>query len=288
MKSTRVDSAPRLITSEGELRALVAEARRANQQVGLVPTMGALHAGHLSLAEAASRDCQLVIVTIFVNPTQFGPGEDFSRYPRTLEKDLALLADRGAQLVFAPATDVMYVAGHATYVEVEGPARRWEGEFRPGHFRGVATIVLKLFNLVQPDRAYFGQKDFQQALVVRRMIADFNLPIVLEVCPTVREPDGLALSSRNVYLSAAERERALAISRSLQAIKTAHAGGARDATKLIEQARETLRAAGLQIDYVAIADRQSLAPLERIDQPAVALIAARVGTTRLIDNELIG
>ncbi len=229
-----------------------------------------------------------MVVTIFVNPTQFGPGEDFSRYPRTLEADLELLKPHGADIVFAPATEAMYGPQHATYVEVAGPALPLEGEFRPGHFRGVATIVLKLFNMVAPDRAYFGRKDYQQALVVRRMAADLDLPVEIVTCPTVREADGLALSSRNVYLSADERKRALAISQSLRLAGELVAKGERGAATILERMTALLVAADLKIDYVALADPETLAPLAAIDRRAIALIAARCGATRLIDNDWVG
>lgn len=287
MTATQLNTLPRLITSVDELRSRVAAARRAGLTVGLVPTMGALHAGHVSLVEAAARECQLTIVTIFVNPTQFGPGEDFGRYPRTLEADLAALAGRGADVVFAPATEVMYPDAHVTFVDMGGPALGLEGDFRPGHFRGVATIVLKLFNLVQPDRAYFGRKDYQQSLVVRQLVRDLNLPLQVVVCPTIRESDGLAMSSRNRYLKSDERERALAISRSLRLARQLAGQGTRDATSILSAMRKLLDEARLEIDYVALADRETLAPLEQVDRPAVALVAARVGTTRLIDNEWI-
>jgi pantoate--beta-alanine ligase len=287
MTATQLNTLPRLITSVDELRSRVAAARRAGLTVGLVPTMGALHAGHVSLVEAAARECQLTIVTIFVNPTQFGPGEDFGRYPRTLEADLAALAGRGADVVFAPATEVMYPDAHVTLVDMGGPALGLEGDFRPGHFRGVATIVLKLFNLVQPDRAYFGRKDYQQSLVVRQLVRDLNLPLHVVVCPTIRESDGLAMSSRNRYLKSDERERALAISRSLRLARQLAGQGTRDATSILGAMRKLLDEARLEIDYVALADRDTLEPLEQLDRPAVALVAARVGTTRLIDNEWI-
>jgi pantoate--beta-alanine ligase len=241
----------------------------------------------LSLVDACRRHGDFVVVTIFVNPAQFGPGEDFTRYPRVLEADVGLLSSRGTDLVFAPEAETMYGAAHATYVEISGPALPLEGEFRAGHFRGVATIVLKLFNLVQPTRAYFGQKDFQQSLVVRRMVADLDLPTEIVVCPTVREPDGLAASSRNAYLSAAERTRALAISQGLLEARGMVAVGTRDAQSVAAAIEARLRAADLQIDYVAICDRDTLAPLARIHVPAVALVAARVGATRLIDNEIL-
>lgn len=277
----------RLIRDAGELREALAERRRAGASIGIVPTMGALHEGHLSLIDASKRDGMLTVVTIFVNPTQFGPNEDFQRYPRNLNADLALLAPRGADLVFAPETSAVYGSEHATYVEVAGPARALEGEFRPGHFRGVATIVLKLFNLVRPDRAYFGRKDYQQALVVRRMAADLDLALAIVVCPIVREADGLAMSSRNVYLSDEERRRALAIFRSLRHARQMAAQGQRDARAIRAAITAMLDEAQLKIDYVAICDPQTLAPLERIADQAVALIAARVGDTRLIDNELL-
>jgi len=287
MVTTRGQTAPLVISDVAALRERVARARRAGQRIGLVPTMGALHAGHISLVDASVGECELTIVTIFVNPTQFGPQEDFSRYPRTLQADVQALAGRGAELVFAPATEVMYPSSHVTFVEMGGPALGFEGQFRPGHFRGVATIVLKLFNLVQPDRAYFGRKDYQQSLVVRQLVRDFDLPIHVEVCPTVRETDGLALSSRNRYLSPEERRRALAISGSLRAAQQLAGEGVRDTARIEGLMRAMLQAADLQIDYVALADRETLEPLVRLDRPAVALIAARCGATRLIDNELI-
>jgi len=248
-----------------------------------------LHAGHLSLVEAAERACGLTIVSIFGNPTQFGPGEDFSRYPRNLESDLEFLAAGGEKrIVFAPATEIMYPPGFATRVEVDGPALPLEGRFRPGHFQGVATVVLKLFMLAAPDRAYFGRKDYQQSLVVRRVAADLDLPIEIEICPIVREADGLALSSRNRYLSIEQRERALAISRGLRLAARLVAEGTRDSATIVARVQALLEQAHLQIDYVSIADRETLEPLGSVDSPAVALIAARVGATRLIDNELIG
>ncbi|MEX0979097.1 MAG: pantoate--beta-alanine ligase [Pirellulales bacterium] len=280
--------AARLVYTADALRERLADARQSGQSVGLVPTMGALHEGHLSLVDASRRDGGLTVVTIFVNPAQFGPGEDYKRYPRALSADFELLAGRGAELVFAPETSAMYGAEHATYVEVGGPALPLEGEFRPGHFRGVATVVLKLFALAQPDRAYFGRKDFQQSLVVRRMVADLNLPLEIVVCPIVREPDGLALSSRNAYLSAHERARALAISRSLERARQSVDSGQRDARAIIAEMHDMLRAAELQVDYVAICDPDTLVPIEHVDRPAVALVAARVGANRLIDNELLG
>lgn len=288
MKADTQSPTPHLVSDADELRERIVVARAGGKTIGLVPTMGALHAGHTSLADAARRDCGFVVVTIFVNPTQFGPNEDFSRYPRTLEADSRLLAGHGVDLIYAPSTEAMYAPGHATYVVMEGPARVLEGEFRPGHFRGVATIVLKLFNLVQPDRAYFGRKDYQQALLIQQMVTDLNLPIQIEVCPIVREADGLALSSRNVYLSPDERRRALSISQSLRLAKQLVSEGVRDAAALIARMRSLLEAADLNIDYVALADPRTLEPVQTVTGPTVAAIAARVGATRLIDNEMLG
>jgi pantoate--beta-alanine ligase len=270
-----------------ELKAAVCAARAAGRRIGVVPTMGALHEGHLSLVDAARRDCDFIVATIFVNPTQFGPGEDFSKYPRTLAADVEKLATRDVDLVFAPEAGAMYGPEHATKVILTGPALSLEGDCRPTHFEGVATIVLKLFNLVQPDSAYFGRKDFQQAMVVQRMVADLDVPVEVVVCPTVREADGLALSSRNVYLSADERGRALALSQALALAKRLVADGETDVAKIAEHMRGMLVAADAQIDYVAICSATTLAPLTRVDRPAVALIAARIGKTRLIDNELL-
>ena len=250
--------------------------------------MGALHAGQLSLVDAARRQCGFTVVTVFVNPLQFGPGEDFASYPRTLNADLELLAGLGADLVFAPPTESMFAARHATYVDPGGVANCWEGQHRPGHFRGVATIVLKLFNLAQPDRAYFGRKDYQQTLVVRRMVEDLDLPIHVEVCPTVRDPDGLALSSRNRHLSADERRRALAISGSLRMARQCVERGTTDASTIIARIEEMLHAADLNIDYIAIADPETLDSVAAVHGPTVVAIAVRVGKTRLIDNEMIG
>jgi pantoate--beta-alanine ligase len=287
MTTRQASAAPKVVAQAGELRKLVADARSGGKTVGVVPTMGALHAGHLSLVDAAARECGLVVVTIFVNPAQFGPNEDFARYPRTLEADLRALTGRGAAVVFAPETEAMYAPGHATYVEVTAEALPLEGRFRPGHFRGVATIVLKLFNLVAPDRAYFGHKDYQQALVVRRMVKDLDLPIEIEVCPTVREADGLALSSRNVYLSPAERQRALAIPQSLQLARQLVESGTTDAATIVARMLARLAAADLQVDYAALVDPDTLAPVEVVDRPTLGAVAARVGATRLIDNQWI-
>lgn len=280
--------APSIVHNAVELRAAVAAARRQGRSIGLVPTMGALHAGHLSLVDACRRECGLTAASIFVNPTQFAPGEDFERYPRPLDADLRLLAERGVDLVFTPTTEEIYPPGDATCVDVGPVAEPLEGRFRPGHFRGVATVVLKLFNLAAPDVAFFGHKDYQQSLVVRRMTADLNLPIEVRVCPTVREADGLALSSRNVYLSPAEREQALTLSRSLRLARDLVAGGERNAGAVLGRMRELFAAEPqVRVDYIALADPDTLADVDTIDGPVVALVAARVGTTRLIDNAIV-
>lgn len=278
----------RTITTAAEIQAETRALRAAGKSVGLVPTMGALHEGHLSLVRRARGECDAVIATIFVNPTQFGPQEDFSRYPRTLQRDLELLAAENCDLVFAPAKEEVYPAGFSTYVEPPAVAAPLEGKCRPGHFRGVATVVLKLFNLIPADAAYFGQKDYQQSLVIEHMVRDLHLPIKIAVCPIVREADGLALSSRNRYLSPAERQQALALSRSLKRAEERVRAGQRDADAIAAAMKHELTAAGIErIDYATVADAQTLDELNRLDRPAVALVACHVGTTRLIDNFLL-
>jgi pantoate--beta-alanine ligase len=279
---------PPVITRGDDLRRQVLAWRAAGESVGLVPTMGALHAGHLSLVARSSDECRRTVATIFVNPTQFGPNEDFSRYPRQLEHDLSLLAPTGTDLVFAPTTEEMYPAGHATFVDVGGITRLWEGAIRPGHFPGVATIVLKLFNLAPAERAYFGQKDYQQSVVIRRMVADLNVPIEIRVCPTVREPDGLALSSRNSYLSADDRRRALVLSQCLRLAADRVRQGERDAQPIAGDMRKAIESApGVRLDYATLVDPDTLKEVSRVAGTVVALVAARIGPTRLIDNEII-
>ncbi len=278
----------RTIATAAEIQAETRALRMAGKRVGLVPTMGALHAGHLSLVRRARAECDAVIATIFVNPTQFGPQEDFSRYPRTLDPDLDLLAAENCDLVFVPAKEEIYPPGFSTYVEPPAVAAPLEGRCRPGHFRGVATVVLKLFNLIPANVAYFGQKDYQQSLVIKHMVRDLNLPIEIAVCPIVRESDGLALSSRNRYLSPAEREQALALSRGLKRAEGRVRAGQRDADSIAAVIKHELTAAGIErIDYATVADAQSLVELNRLDRPAVALVACFVGATRLIDNCLL-
>lgn len=255
---------------------------------GFVPTMGYLHEGHLSLIRRARAENDHVAVSIFVNPTQFGPHEDYNRYPRDLERDLRLLEPLQVDLVFVPSVEEMYPPGFQTWVIVEELSRPLEGASRPGHFRGVATVVAKLFNIVQPDRAYFGQKDAQQAVVIRRMVRDLNFPVEIVVCPTVREPDGLALSSRNTYLNPQERQAATVLFRALQAAKARYEAGERDGERLREAMREVLRGEPLaRVDYVSVADPETLEELSRVEGSALLSLAVYIGNTRLIDNLLL-
>lgn len=271
----------------------ITELRAARSQiagtVGLVPTMGALHAGHLSLVTRARAENEAVIVTIFVNPLQFGPTEDFAAYPRDLASDLKLLENSSVDLVFAPAPDVMYPPEFQTTVEVGSIGQILEGAHRPGHFRGVATVIAKLFNLVQPQRAYFGQKDAQQVVVVRQMIRDLNFPVELVVCPIVRDDDGLALSSRNVYLTSNERHAAPVLYRALRAAAAAYRAGERNPEALRQVMRETLATEPLaQPDYVSVADAETLVECsQRLPERALLSMAVRIGRTRLIDNLLL-
>lgn len=276
------------VTTIAEVRAAVAAELAAGRTVGLVPTMGALHEGHLSLIRAAKEECQFVVVSIFVNPTQFGPNEDLDRYPRDLERDLALCETAGADLVFAPAVAEMYGERAATFIEVEGLQDNLCGASRPGHFRGVCTVVAKLFNICWPDRAYFGQKDAQQLSIIRKMVIDLNIPVTVVSCPIVREPDGLALSSRNVYLSPDERKQALVLSRSLKMAVEMVERGERDARVLQEAIRHEIGTAPLaQIDYVAIVDSANLTPVDRIAGECLIALAVKFGKTRLIDNTVV-
>jgi pantoate--beta-alanine ligase len=271
-----------------QVRRAVREVRSRGRKVGLVPTMGALHEGHASLIRAARGETGCVVVSIFVNPTQFGPGEDLGRYPRPLEKDMAVCRREGVDVVFTPSAGEMYPEGFATGVRVAGLSENMCGAFRPGHFDGVSTVVAKLFTIVQPDVAYFGEKDAQQLAIVRRMAADLDLPPEIRGCPLVREPDGLAMSSRNAYLSADERRRATALSAALAEAKLALAAGERDAAKVATAVRRRLEtAAGVEIQYVAVVDPDTLADLARIADKVLVAVAAKVGATRLIDNVLL-
>jgi len=280
-----------MIDLEGipELRRWVGEARAAQRRVALVPTMGALHEGHLRLVDEARRRAVAVVMTIYVNPLQFGPKEDLARYPRDLSRDRALAKARGVDALFAPTDAVMYPAGSEIRV-IPGPtADRWEGAARPGHFAGVLTVVAKLFHLVEPDVAMFGRKDIQQAVLVRQMVRDLDWPLEIVVVPTVRESDGLALSSRNAYLDPAERRQAVALSAALGAAHEAFAAGERNAAALVALMRRRLDAEpALRLEYLAVAEPRALAPVETVDAGTVVALAARLGRTRLIDNIILG
>lgn len=281
--------APRVVHTPAEVRAACDPVRAAGGVVGLVPTMGALHEGHVSLVREARRRARVVVVSIFVNPTQFGPNEDFTRYPRDLEGDTRKLAGAGADFVFAPDAATMYPPGDDTRVRPGAVAAPLEGEKRPGHFEGVATVVTKLFAIAGPCVAVFGRKDYQQLLVVRRVVRDLHLPVEIVAHPIVREPDGLAMSSRNAYLSEEERTRALSISRGLSAAARAHAAGERGRDALESLVRAPIDSAATSVDYVAARDADTLAALgDRVPDRAVLLVACRVGTTRLIDNLVLG
>jgi pantoate--beta-alanine ligase len=265
-----------------EIRAL---RQKLSGTVGFIPTMGYLHEGHLALVKQARIENSAVIVSIYVNPTQFGPREDFGAYPRELNRDLELLREEGVDIAFVPSDEEMYPPEFSSWVDVEKVTERLEGASRPGHFRGVATVVAKLFNIVQPTKAYFGQKDAQQAVVIKRMVADLNLGIEIVVVPTVRESDGLAMSSRNIYLSPGERQAATVLFRALTLARQLRQGGEKDAGKIRRQMTSLIQKEPLaQIDYVSIADAETLEELNLIDRPALASLAVRIGKTRLIDN----
>lgn len=276
-----------------ELRAALRDLRASDgfatpRSVGFVPTMGALHAGHRSLVQAARQRCDIVVTSIFVNPTQFAPNEDFNRYPRTLEQDCRVLDAEGVDVVFIPTAGTMYPPDASTSVEVEGVSDRLDGASRPGHFCGVATVVAKLFHIVQPDVAFFGQKDAAQAAVLRKMVRDLDFPIEMVVCPIVREPDGLAMSSRNRYLSPEERRQALSLSRALQAAQTLANHSEHRAAVLLETMRATLEEEpAMRVDYIAVVDPDTLLPVEDISAGALLAMAAHVGNTRLIDSVLL-
>ena len=271
------------------VRQMVQARDAAPRPLGLVPTMGYLHAGHLALVKRAREETTTVVVSIFVNPRQFGPSEDLAKYPRDMERDLALLEQGRANIVFAPSVEEMYPAGYSAYVDAEGITSRLEGEHRPQHFRGVATVVTKLFTIVRPDRSYFGQKDGQQLLVVRRLALDLNLCTEVVAVPTVREADGLALSSRNAYLSAPERKAAPVLSRALRRVTELLRSGERDGDALRREMRTTVQAEPLaELDYVSVADVVTLEELGTVDRHAMASLAVRIGRARLIDNVQLG
>lgn len=275
----------KVLTTTAEISAQITRERAQGLRVGLVPTMGALHQGHLSLVQQAKKECDLAVATIFVNPTQFGPKEDLSKYPRTLQEDLEKLHQARCDYVFAPAEGQMYNPGHSTYVAPPKVAERWEGEIRSGHFRGVCTIVLKLFQLIQAHVAYFGRKDYQQLAVIRAMVEDLNVPIRIEACETIRESDGLAMSSRNRYLSKDERHRALALYRALKLAEKLVEQGEQNVDRVEAAMRQELMSAPVDsVDYAVIVDPVTLEPIQSIETNVVGIIAARLGTTRLIDN----
>ena len=275
----------RTVRAVDELRSALAPARREARTIGLVPTMGALHEGHLSLIRRARRECDIVVVSLFVNPAQFDERSDLERYPRDARRDAKLAADAGADVLFAPPVEEVYPPGFATSVVVGGLGERLEGEIRGAeHFRGVATIVAKLLGMALPDVAYFGQKDAQQLVVIRRLVADLNLPVRVQACPTVREPDGLAMSSRNARLNPTERAQALALSEALRAAGNAASTGERSSYALLGAARAAMRERGVTPDYLELVDPDTLEPCDELTREALLLIAARIGDTRLIDN----
>jgi pantoate--beta-alanine ligase len=275
----------RVCHSIDEMRAASRTGWREGKSLGLVPTMGALHEGHLSLVRAAKAQCDLVVVSIFVNPPQFGPDEDLAKYPRNFDRDRELLAKEGADFIFAPSVEEMYPRGAVTYVTVEGLSDKLCGDSRPGHFRGVTTVVSELFNIVEPDRAFFGQKDAAQSTIIRRMVRDLNIPVQVVVCPIVREPDGLAMSSRNSYLDAQQRKSALGLYRSVTAVQGRFDRGERNSHALIEAGKQTFTHEALvRLDYFEIVDPETLDPVDDLSRGGLVAVAASVGNVRLIDN----
>ena len=271
-----------------DMRAACRAARSAGKRLGFVPTMGALHEGHLSLVRAAKKSCDAVAASIFVNPTQFGPNEDLAKYPRSFERDRGLLEKEGVALLFAPSVEEMYPAGAMSWVTVEGLSDKLDGRSRPGHFRGVTTIVAKLFHIVEPDTAFFGQKDAAQVAIIRRMVRDLNFPVTIVACPIVREADGLAMSSRNAYLDPQQRQQALVLHHSLEQVEKLWETGERDAVKLAAVGRdEVAKEKSVRLDYFEIVDPDSLDPVKMVDRGALLAVAAVVGKTRLIDNILL-
>jgi pantoate--beta-alanine ligase len=277
------------ISSPSEMTRLSQKAHRAGKRVGFVPTMGALHEGHMSLVRAARNQCDVVVTSVFVNPTQFGPNEDFARYPRSLEQDSRLLAAEKTDYLFSPSVDDIYPSGASTWVTVEGISDKLDGRSRPGHFRGVTTVVAKLFQIVQPDLAFFGQKDAAQCAIIRKMIRDLNFPVGIVVCPIVREPDGLAMSSRNSYLDAIQRKQAMVLHRALVSIETMAQQGESNALRLSSIGQRVLaEEPTVRLDYLEIVDPDTLDPVADTSQGALVAVAVYVGGTRLIDNLVLG
>jgi pantoate--beta-alanine ligase len=278
----------KLIKTIDEMRAFRKATRQSGKPLALIPTMGALHEGHLSLVRAAREKSDVVAVSIFVNPTQFGPNEDFGKYPRTLESDSALLERQYVDVIFAPSVDDVYLPGAVTWVTVEGMSDRLCGKSRPGHFRGVTTVVSKLFHIIEPDAAFFGQKDAAQVAIIRRMVRDLNMPVSIEICPIIRESNGLALSSRNAYLNPEERKSALSLHRSLLRAQTLFEGGERNSANLIAAGKQEFsREPKARLDYLEIVDPDSLEPVTTISKCTLIAVAAYVGNTRLIDNIIV-
>jgi pantoate--beta-alanine ligase len=278
----------KIYTSIDEMRSASRAARQAGRRLGLVPTMGALHEGHLSLVRAARSSADVVAASIFVNPTQFGPHEDLAKYPRSFERDRDLLQNEGVELLFAPSVEEMYPAGAVTWVTVEELSGKLDGRSRPGHFRGVTTVVSKLFHIVEPDSAFFGQKDAAQVAIIRRMVRDLNLPVHITVCPIVREPDGLAMSSRNAYLDPEQRKDALVLQGSLAVVQQLIEQGENSAVNLIAAGRQKFAdKTSVRLDYFEIVNPDTLDPIQAIEDLALIAVAAYVGSTRLIDNLLI-
>jgi pantoate--beta-alanine ligase len=278
----------KICTTIHDMRAASRKVRRAGKRLGLVPTMGALHEGHLSLVRAAGASCDVAAASIFVNPTQFGPNEDLAKYPRSFERDCEMLEREGVSLLFAPSVEEMYPAGAVTWVTVEELSGKLDGGSRPGHFRGVTTVVAKLFHIVEPDKAFFGQKDAAQVAIIRMLVRDLNLAVEIVVCPIVREADGLALSSRNAYLNAEERKRALVLHRSLERVRQLVESGESDAARLVAAGREEVaQENAVRLDYFEVVDPDTLDPVVDLSTGALVAVAAYVGATRLIDNVLL-
>lgn len=278
----------KIISSASEMMAFSRTTQRADKRVGFVPTMGALHEGHLSLVRAAQAQSDVVVVSIFVNPTQFGPNEDFAKYPRSFEKDSAMLEKEGVHCIFYPTVEEMYPSGATTWVTVEGLSDKLDGRSRPGHFRGVTTVVSKLFNIVKPDLAFFGQKDAAQVAIISKMVRDLNIDVKIVVCPIVREGDGLAMSSRNAYLNPLERKQALVLSRSLQRVQSLVAQGEQSASRLIDAGKQVIaEEPAVRLDYFEIVNPNTLDSVSDISGRALVAVAAYVGSTRLIDNFLL-